>query len=81
MNELMLSSELAVALRVKPETIRRWTREGRIPSINMGHKMIRYEWEAVVTALKKGNNHGSTQVQGEEADVPTTESEGKSPGD
>lgn len=33
--ELLTAEEVAAALKVHPETVRRWARDGRIPSIQL----------------------------------------------
>lgn len=47
---LLTADELAAHLRVHVETVRRWRREGRIPSLGSG-KSQRYELAAVKAAL------------------------------
>lgn len=49
--ELLTAEELARRLRVKPRTIRQWSRSGRIPAIRLSPKVVRYELEAVVNAM------------------------------
>lgn len=49
--ELLTGRELAKRLRVAPETILEWVRDGRIPVVRLSRKTLRYSAEAVLTAL------------------------------
>lgn len=51
--EYLTTDELAAHLRVHPETVRRWARAGRIPSLKAGEKSgdRRYDLDAVKAAL------------------------------
>lgn len=51
-NQLLTAVELASKLKLKPETVRQWTRKKMIPCIRVTNKVIRYEFSAVVEALK-----------------------------
>lgn len=53
LSELITSDELAERLRLKPATIRLWTREGVIPAVRVGGKVVRYDFLEVVAALRK----------------------------
>lgn len=50
--ELLTSEQLARRLQVKPETIRRWGREGRIPRVEISAKVIRFDAATVVEHLR-----------------------------
>ena len=50
-NELLTCGELAIRLRLKPETVRRWVRQKRVPAIRLSPKVVRFDWEAVRRAL------------------------------
>lgn len=51
-DDLLTAGELAERLKVKPATIRQWSRSGRIPSRRLSHKVIRYCFSDVVAALE-----------------------------
>ena len=51
MSELLTADEVAEKLRVRPDTVRGWAREGKIPSIRLSHKVVRFDGDAVVQAL------------------------------
>jgi excisionase family DNA binding protein len=53
MTKLLTSEELAVVLRLRPATIRKWAREGKIPTIRMGNKVRRFDPDEVVDRLRK----------------------------
>lgn len=50
--DLLTAGELAERLKVKPATIRQWSRSGRIPARKLSHKIIRYCLSDVVSALE-----------------------------
>jgi predicted site-specific integrase-resolvase len=50
--ELLTAEQLAGRLHVKPNTVRVWTRRGRIPAVKLSPKVVRYEWAAVLAALR-----------------------------
>jgi excisionase family DNA binding protein len=52
-DDLLTAVELADRLRVKPETVLAWHRSGRIPSIRLSHKVLRFNLADVVAALKR----------------------------
>lgn len=49
--EFLTAEQLAERLRLTPETIRRWARGKRIPSVRITPKVIRFNWEEVARAL------------------------------
>ena len=50
-SELLTAEELAERLRVKPDTVRIWTRAGRIPCVRITPKVVRYDVAAVLAKL------------------------------
>jgi excisionase family DNA binding protein len=59
--DLLSRAELATRLGVRPTTIGRWTRSGRIPARRLSPKVVRYNLSAVLAALE-----GQPQAQGRE---------------
>jgi len=51
--ELLTAEEMAERLRVKPDTVKAWARQGTIPKLKLSHKVIRFDPVAVVAALSK----------------------------
>jgi len=52
--ELLTADELATWLRIRPRTVRDWSRRGRIPARRLSHKIVRYVASEVIEALSKG---------------------------
>jgi excisionase family DNA binding protein len=52
--ELLTADELAARLHLRPSTIRRWRREGRIPAVRPTPKVVRYDLAEVVRAMREG---------------------------
>lgn len=50
---LLTYDELAKELGVKTSTVKTWVRHGKIPGIRVTAKVIRFDLEDVVRALKK----------------------------
>ena len=55
MEKLLTVQELAEILNLSVETIWRYTRQKKIPVVELGEKQYRYEKEAVLTALARGD--------------------------
>lgn len=51
--KMLTAEELAERLRVKPGTVRVWSRRGLIPRQRLSPKVIRYDLAAVVAALRQ----------------------------
>jgi hypothetical protein len=49
-------NELAARLSLHPVTVRGLHRRKAIPSISIGHRTLRFEYAAVVEALKRAND-------------------------
>ena len=49
--ELLTAEELAVRLKVGPETVKAWARSGQIPVIRFSRKVLRFDIEAVRCAI------------------------------
>jgi predicted site-specific integrase-resolvase len=59
--DLLSRAELATRLGVRPTTIGRWTRSGRIPARRLSPKVVRYDLAAVLAALE---GHSEATGQG-----------------
>ncbi len=53
MSDLVTAGEMADRLRVRPLTLQKWARDGRIPAVRITPKVIRFDPEAVIAALEK----------------------------
>jgi excisionase family DNA binding protein len=58
MGKLLTAQELAEVLNLSVETIWRYTRRKKIPTVELGEKQYRYEKEAVLAALARNGSHG-----------------------
>lgn len=54
--ELLTAVELAARLRVRPNTIRDWSRRGLIPTYRISPKVVRYDVVAVIESLGAPRN-------------------------
>lgn len=50
--DLLRAGEVAELLGVDPETVRRWTREGRLPAVLLPSGHRRYHRDAIEAMLK-----------------------------
>ena len=50
--ELVTAKELGTTLRVKPCTVKQWTKEGIIPAVRINARVIRYSIPMVIAALE-----------------------------
>ena len=50
---LLTANQLAERLGVKPRTVKGWSQAGLIPASRLTPKVIRYDLDDVVAALKK----------------------------
>lgn len=60
--DLLTAEELAVRLRVKPDTVRGWARRGMIPRLQLSSKVIRYDLHSVVAALTGQARRGGLSI-------------------
>jgi excisionase family DNA binding protein len=51
--ELLTVSQLAERLHIRPRTVQIWARRGRIPAIKLSPKVVRFNWLAVLAALRE----------------------------
>jgi hypothetical protein len=49
--ELLTKEELGRRLSIKPQAIARLTQQGKIPAVKISHKIIRYDFAAVMLSL------------------------------
>jgi excisionase family DNA binding protein len=62
--QFLTASEIAEELGVSTSTVAQWGRLGKIPRVKVSHKIIRFDREAVLSALSqagKEQNGGQTQ--------------------
>jgi excisionase family DNA binding protein len=52
-DDCLTATELAERLRIKPSTVLDWQRTGRIPSIRITSKVLRFNLGDVMAALKR----------------------------
>lgn len=50
--QLLTADDVARRLQVKPETVKGWARDGAIPAVRLSPKVVRFDFGAVVDALK-----------------------------
>ena len=58
--ELLTTPELARLLKLQPETVRRLVRRGQIPSIRLSPKIVRYDADAVMRAMRQLSGENMT---------------------
>ncbi len=51
-DRLLTADELADRMRVQPGTIKGWAREGLIPAVRIGGRVIRFDFADVIGTLK-----------------------------
>ena len=68
--ELLTAEELAGRLRVRPDTVRIWGREGRIPRVRISGKVIRYDPAQVLECLVRGGNVPTSACSSSRASSP-----------
>ena len=49
--DLLTAEELAERLHVRPSTVREWARRGKIPTVRLSPKVVRYDLSAVVESV------------------------------
>src|SRR5262249_3026336 len=56
--ELLTAGELAARLRIRPRTVQLWARRGRIPTVRLSPKVVRFDMYAVLLALRSCGEGG-----------------------
>jgi predicted site-specific integrase-resolvase len=51
--ELLTANLLAERLHIRPRTVQAWARMGLIPTVKLSAKVVRFEWQAVLTTLRE----------------------------
>ncbi len=49
--DLLTAEELAERLHVRPSTVRKWARHGRIPMVRLSPKVVRFSVADVIEAV------------------------------
>jgi excisionase family DNA binding protein len=62
--ELMTADELAKELRLRPETVKRMARDGKIPSLRISPKVLRFSMNAVLATLTQRKTEINLKSQG-----------------
>jgi predicted site-specific integrase-resolvase len=50
---LLTANQLAERLHIRPRTVQAWARLGRIPTVKLSAKVVRFDWQAVLTVLRE----------------------------
>jgi excisionase family DNA binding protein len=64
--EFLTARQLAAVLQVSESTVRRLAREGRIPSVRLTPRLIRFNLKSVCRALDADSNSRSSRRRREE---------------
>jgi excisionase family DNA binding protein len=52
MNAILTTRELAQLLKVSPYTVYTWARGGKLPVLRIGRRVLRFELDGVLRALR-----------------------------
>lgn len=61
--DLLTLNELAQKLRMHPVTVRGLWRRRAIPALRIGHRTLRFEYPAVLDALRQANDPAVNQAE------------------
>ena len=61
MVNLMTATEVGEMLRLKPETVKRLARVGQIPAIRVNNKVLRFDPQAVLGAIREQHSESGGQ--------------------
>lgn len=56
MNDLLSVKQVAARLKLRDDTIRAWARQGRLPSIKLGARVVRFDPKEVDRFVRAGKN-------------------------
>jgi len=62
-DNLLTLEELAKRLRLHPVTVRGLKRRGVIPALRIGHRTLRFEYGAVLDALRQAGDPAADQAE------------------
>lgn len=51
--ELLTVNQVAERLQIQPRTVQTWARQGRIPTVKLSAKVVRFDWRAVLDSLQQ----------------------------
>ena len=51
-SELITANQLAEHLQISPRTVQEWARQGRIPTMRLSAKLVRFDLADVLAALR-----------------------------
>ena len=63
--KILTAQELGTYLATRPTTIRRWAKEGLIPSLRLPGGGVRFNFDEVIKSLESGAGSGSISVSRE----------------
>ena len=56
-SEMLSAEELGSRLKLRPNTLLAWARRGKIPSVKLGRKTVRFDYAAVVAVIDKAREN------------------------
>lgn len=62
-DDLLTLNELAQRLKMHPVTVRGLKRRGVIPSLKLGHRTLRFEYDKVLDALRRAGDPAADQAE------------------
>ena len=62
MTDLLTVNELAARLKVRPSTVRTWMHRGVIPAIRLTPKVVRFDLDQVVEAMRHSAMGGDDET-------------------
>jgi excisionase family DNA binding protein len=63
-DELLTLNELAQRLKMHPDTVRGLKRRGVIPALKIGHRTLRFDYQAVLDQLRQAGDPAADQANG-----------------